>query len=177
MKRIPLPDYERGKHETILAMSCPEIRGEGLNQLVDPPSSISTFLQNVVDYQENEKNYPFASTVSSSIQSLLENLNYQIFADFKDSPKNKQYTDQLIKEQRRMYISMFATMIIDNFCSEFTGQNSLEQKKLTAKCAHCSSPLFQPKRCARCKKVQYCNRQCQENNWPSHKATCRPPSH
>jgi hypothetical protein len=39
-------------------------------------------------------------------------------------------------------------------------------------CAVCSNAETPPKRCAGCKTVYYCSRQCQLQDWPFHRQTC-----
>ena len=43
----------------------------------------------------------------------------------------------------------------------------------TKYCGACHAPLHVNLRCTRCSMVHYCDRGCQENHWPLHKATCR----
>lgn len=40
------------------------------------------------------------------------------------------------------------------------------------RCAHCSKQIPAKTRCSACKKVYYCNRECQKEDWPKHKPTC-----
>ncbi|ORX41631.1 hypothetical protein BCR36DRAFT_363851 [Piromyces finnis] len=40
-------------------------------------------------------------------------------------------------------------------------------------CNHCSNPLLKIFRCSRCKAVNYCQRQCQVNDWQFHKFYCK----
>lgn len=54
------------------------------------------------------------------------------------------------------------------------------QKKLTSKekveahtCNSCKKQGEQFQRCGRCKKVYYCGKDCQKNDWPTHKETCK----
>eukprot|EP00730_Choanoeca_flexa_P015885 TRINITY_DN7399_c0_g1_i3.p1 TRINITY_DN7399_c0_g1~~TRINITY_DN7399_c0_g1_i3.p1 ORF type:complete len:313 (+),score=41.57 TRINITY_DN7399_c0_g1_i3:234-1172(+) len=51
-----------------------------------------------------------------------------------------------------------------------------EQNKLTQRmtaCFACGNRPLSLKRCQGCRAVFYCNRNCQKDNWPVHKATCR----
>lgn len=43
----------------------------------------------------------------------------------------------------------------------------------TEECAFCN--LDASKKCSRCKKVFYCSKQCQKNDWRNHKQTCQNP--
>ena len=40
-------------------------------------------------------------------------------------------------------------------------------------CANCAVKKIHLNRCARCKSVFYCSRECQKKNWRSHKKVCR----
>jgi hypothetical protein len=40
-------------------------------------------------------------------------------------------------------------------------------------CNHCSNPLLKIFRCSRCKAVNYCQRQCQVNDWQYHRFYCK----
>lgn len=42
-------------------------------------------------------------------------------------------------------------------------------------CAYCNKISTTFKRCSSCKKVRYCSKDCQKNDWPSHKNECPPP--
>lgn len=39
-------------------------------------------------------------------------------------------------------------------------------------CAHCKTELKDKLRCAQCKTIHYCNRDCQKAHWPTHKNSC-----
>ena len=40
------------------------------------------------------------------------------------------------------------------------------------KCSSCGKASESLKQCVRCRKVSYCDRNCQQNDWPRHKSTC-----
>ena len=40
------------------------------------------------------------------------------------------------------------------------------------RCDYCDKPLVDVKRCARCQKVSYCDRECQRKHWKDHKKVC-----
>merc|ERR1719419_753690 len=40
-------------------------------------------------------------------------------------------------------------------------------------CHNCHKDISQPLRCGFCKKVTYCSAQCQKDDWPYHKRTCK----
>ncbi|KAG0692696.1 hypothetical protein DFH29DRAFT_471778 [Suillus ampliporus] len=46
------------------------------------------------------------------------------------------------------------------------------QKKLRVTCTQCLKTLEKPQKCAKCKSVWYCSRECQKKHWPTHKPTC-----
>jgi hypothetical protein len=49
-------------------------------------------------------------------------------------------------------------------------EDDKNQRKLV--CQNCKAEALLQKRCIRCKKVTYCNRECQISHWPDHKKTC-----
>ena len=44
------------------------------------------------------------------------------------------------------------------------------------KCSFCSKQAKELKKCTRCNNTQYCDRNCQQKHWASHKNTCKPVS-
>lgn len=48
----------------------------------------------------------------------------------------------------------------------------LQTQSLVDRCANCLSVNKKLFRCSGCKKAQYCSRECQLQNWPSHKVQC-----
>ena len=42
------------------------------------------------------------------------------------------------------------------------------------RCLNCMKPCEKPKKCARCKDVTYCDRDCQAADWNRHRYECRP---
>ena len=158
-----------GKQEIILAETCPEIRDPKV--LGTDTESISEFLMAIVDQRENSGSYKWNSIVKESVSGLLEKMNWNLWMDFGNSKNKKNYTQILINDQRSLYLNQFATYLIANFCGEFVGKKPLPP---AVKCAHCAQPMIEKKRCARCKKVFYCSKACQANNWPSHRGVCKP---
>ena len=51
-----------------------------------------------------------------------------------------------------------------------TAKNLMSPTQST--CSFCNQPQFHLRKCTRCAKVQYCNRDCQAQDWPEHKKTC-----
>jgi hypothetical protein len=44
--------------------------------------------------------------------------------------------------------------------------------KLLHTCANCATDGREFKKCSVCKKTRYCSRECQKDDWKSHKSTC-----
>ncbi|KAG1808126.1 hypothetical protein EV424DRAFT_1543552 [Suillus variegatus] len=53
--------------------------------------------------------------------------------------------------------------------SEFLKAN---QKYVGVECTQCQMRLDKPLKCAKCKSVWYCSKECQKKNWSKHKPTC-----
>ncbi|KAG1726005.1 uncharacterized protein EDB91DRAFT_78128 [Suillus paluster] len=53
--------------------------------------------------------------------------------------------------------------------SEFLRAN---QKNFGVQCTQCGMKLEKPLKCAKCKGVWYCSKECQKKNWSTHKPTC-----
>ncbi|KAJ6492751.1 MM3350-like domain-containing protein [Mycena vitilis] len=45
-------------------------------------------------------------------------------------------------------------------------------KRSSALCACCGKPIVDPRMCSACKKVYYCDRECQSAHWKEHKSQC-----
>ncbi|KAG1863626.1 hypothetical protein DFJ58DRAFT_774202 [Suillus subalutaceus] len=46
------------------------------------------------------------------------------------------------------------------------------QKMFRVRCSQCQMSLEKPLKCAKCKSVWYCSKECQRKNWPTHKPRC-----
>ncbi|KAG2031622.1 hypothetical protein BDR03DRAFT_972191 [Suillus americanus] len=46
------------------------------------------------------------------------------------------------------------------------------QKKFRVQCSQCQVSLEKPLKCAKCKSVWYCSKECQKKHWPTHKPRC-----
>mgnify|MGYP005994326719 CR=1 FL=1 len=139
--------------------------------LAEDPESISKFLTAAAMGTENQPSYPWFKQVIESVTGLLDDLGWDLWKTFTDKATKKKYTKQLMFAQRTMYINQVATFMVANFCGEFTGQGAM--KSNAGVCVHCSKPMLKKKRCARCKKVNYCSKECQLNHWPSHRGVCK----
>ncbi|KAG2039302.1 hypothetical protein BDR03DRAFT_952527 [Suillus americanus] len=53
--------------------------------------------------------------------------------------------------------------------SEFLKAN---QKYFGVQCTQCQIKMEKLLKCAKCKSVWYCSKECQKKNWPTHKSTC-----
>ena len=49
---------------------------------------------------------------------------------------------------------------------------TLGQSHVCLKCCKATKPPY--KKCGRCKRASYCNKECQLEHWPVHKSECRP---
>ncbi|KAG2150695.1 uncharacterized protein EDB93DRAFT_1141586 [Suillus bovinus] len=54
--------------------------------------------------------------------------------------------------------------------SEFLKAN---QKMFRVQCTQCQMILEKPLKCAKCKSIWYCSKECQKRDWPIHKTRCR----
>jgi hypothetical protein len=59
-------------------------------------------------------------------------------------------TQKFIRQTNRVYTNLFHT------------------------CEHCMADGREFKKCSGCKKVRYCSRDCQKDDWAKHKSTCSP---
>ncbi|KAG1727509.1 hypothetical protein EDB19DRAFT_195566 [Suillus lakei] len=46
------------------------------------------------------------------------------------------------------------------------------QKYFGVQCTQCQTKMEKPLKCAKCKSVWYCSKECQKKNWSNHKPTC-----
>ncbi|KAG1725993.1 uncharacterized protein EDB91DRAFT_1166863 [Suillus paluster] len=46
------------------------------------------------------------------------------------------------------------------------------QKSFLVRCSQCHIGLEKPLKCAKCKSIWYCSKECQKKNWPTHKPAC-----
>ncbi|KAG2139236.1 hypothetical protein DEU56DRAFT_323939 [Suillus clintonianus] len=46
------------------------------------------------------------------------------------------------------------------------------QKNFSIQCTQCQTSLEKPLKCAKCKSVWYCSKECQKKNWSTHKPSC-----
>jgi uncharacterized paraquat-inducible protein A len=82
-----------------------------------------------------------------------------------------------VAECRGGFVRLLATRLVSVFIqsvlefSDVLGAKSPESMKLCATC-HKTEPEVSLKMCARCKKVFYCCRKCQTEDWPNHRKTC-----
>ncbi|KAG2067527.1 hypothetical protein BDR04DRAFT_844811 [Suillus decipiens] len=53
--------------------------------------------------------------------------------------------------------------------SDFLKEN---QKMFRVQCTQCRMILEKPLKCAKCKSIWYCSKECQKKNWPTHKLRC-----
>ncbi|KAG2139243.1 hypothetical protein DEU56DRAFT_944034 [Suillus clintonianus] len=47
-----------------------------------------------------------------------------------------------------------------------------KKKCIIVKCTQCHTIMERPLKCAKCKSVWYCSKECQKKNWSKHKPTC-----
>lgn len=57
-------------------------------------------------------------------------------------------------------------------CQNKKTLHSNESTVQLPRCSHCSSDPEKLLKCARCRKVQYCTRLCQQKHWPEHRKSC-----
>ena len=70
------------------------------------------------------------------------------------------------REDCRIYSSS-AMYAVENMV-ERTGDGTFMQR-----CSSCSAMLVRPMVCTACRQVAYCNRDCQRQDWPRHRGSCR----
>jgi len=166
-----LKGSQQGREIIVLGKTCPEVANPKL--IAEDPANITKFLNAVAHNMENDSSYPWSKLVRESVIGILDDLNWDLWKTFTNKVSKKQYTELLMFAQRSMYINQVAVYLIANFCGEFTGEGSLPKKPQGGKCYHCSKPMLSRKRCAKCKSVYYCSKECQLNHWPSHRGVCK----
>ena len=69
--------------------------------------------------------------------------------------------------------------LLQHFKSVIENQQSAPSTEALPRCSHCKKELrdSNPKRCAACKSVYYCDQSCQKSDWPMHKVACQYEKH
>jgi len=188
----PTPKY---KYISIMGLSCPEFFND---ELVKGKVKLMEFMEFVLNRQENDKvKYPWVQSIEDNLIKFLENTGWNIYEDFQDSPKRKEYTEILCWEQRSMWCAHFALCTVADICGELAKSADLEKRAAQGGviqeenkieevskgeddqaeadkvkgCNYCGK-LGKMLRCTKCKKARYCCRDCQRNAWPTHKQEC-----
>eukprot|EP01083_Nonionella_stella_P102505 291643_1 len=77
-------------------------------------------------------------------------------------PRSRTHLNTILKD-----FSTFPVGIQKEYLPKIRAHITVDQ------CAHCHDFIAFPNRCGRCRKVFYCTRACQVNNWRAHKSSCR----
>mmetsp|Transcript_20965 Transcript_20965/g.58981 ORF Transcript_20965/g.58981 Transcript_20965/m.58981 type:complete len:264 (-) Transcript_20965:14-805(-) len=195
-ENLPPPKY---KALMLLGKTCPELCDYEL--VSGSTVNLHDFLHAVALNKENTKSYPFHHKIKTDLETWLKTLPASVYPQFKDHPKEAEYTWVLLWEQRVFWLCHFALNVIAEMCSvinEVKRQQDMQEQGEDGEgeaggsdgkaggedededddddkdfCDYCGGEE-NLKRCSRCKQIWYCSRDCQKKGWKSHKPRCKP---
>lgn len=74
---------------------------------------------------------------------------------------------------KRLRVLRVSPNLVDQFIDKFPFLEIVQTKVTKKTCGECNTQIKHPQTCGRCRRVYYCNRQCQVKHWPTHKVLCK----
>ena len=107
-------------------------------------------------------------------EPLVKDFVKKVFPQYINSPDVAKFQD-LIDNNREEFV---ATMEASIKKHPIRARNQLleiskAREKYMRTCNYCDSHSVGNKKCGRCKKVHYCDKECQKSDWPKHKIDCK----
>lgn len=77
------------------------------------------------------------------------------------------------QEFKRLRVLRVSPNLHNRLNRQFPFLKVIRNKTVKKMCSECNTQIKHPQTCGQCRRVYYCNRQCQTKHWPKHKLTCK----